>query len=85
MPGGSIGPWGLSRRINSTAANLLTRLALRTTVRDCSAGFRCYRADVARAIDFASLRSRGYAVIEAEAVAGAARFAAGAGRHGRFE
>jgi len=64
VAGGGTQGWSLLRELNSRLANWLTRLLLRVPLRDCTSGFRCYRADVARSMEPATLTSRGYAVLE---------------------
>jgi dolichol-phosphate mannosyltransferase len=64
VAGGSVVDWRLPRKINSGAANVLTRLLLGTRVRDCTSGFRCYRRDVLERIEVSTLTARGYAVLE---------------------
>jgi dolichol-phosphate mannosyltransferase len=60
--GGAIGctPWRIAL---SRGANGLARLALGLRAHDATAGFRCYRADVLRAIDLQSLFSSGYSFL----------------------
>lgn len=64
VPGGAVVDWRLPRKINSSAANILTRVILGTRVRDCTSGFRCYRRDVMEKIEVSTLKARGYAVLE---------------------
>jgi len=64
VPGGKTVNWGPLRQINSRLANMLTRLFLRVPLRDCTAGFRCYRRDVALALEPHTLTATGYAVME---------------------
>lgn len=64
VPGGKTVNWGLLRHLNSRLANILTRLFLRVPLRDCTAGFRCYRRDVALALEPHTLTATGYAVME---------------------
>jgi len=64
VAGGGTRDWGLLRKANSAMANRLTRLALGARLRDCTSGFRCYRRDVLVRMDPATLRARGYAVLE---------------------
>ena len=63
-PGGSTVNWGFLRRMNSRLANCLTRLLLRVRLRDCTSGFRCFRRDVALALEPHTLMATGYAVLE---------------------
>ena len=64
VAGGGTRDWGLLRKANSALANMLTRLVLGARLRDCTSGFRCYRRDVLARMDPATLRARGYAVLE---------------------
>ncbi len=63
VPGGAVRLWGLRRRMVSRGANRLARIALDVRTSDCTAGFRCYRAEVLRAIDPASITSDGYSYL----------------------
>jgi dolichol-phosphate mannosyltransferase len=60
VPGGSIPHWPWYRRALSKYGNLYTGFMLRTGVADATSGYRAYRADVLKAIDFASTRAKGY-------------------------
>ncbi len=60
VPGGSIPHWPWRRRALSKYGNLYTGLMLRTGVHDATSGYRAYRADALKAIDFASTRAKGY-------------------------
>jgi dolichol-phosphate mannosyltransferase len=64
VPGGGIANWPLRRRILSWFANLYTRLLLRVPVRDCTAGFRCYRRRVLERVGIDAIRSSGYSFLE---------------------
>jgi dolichol-phosphate mannosyltransferase len=61
VPGGGIADWGRVRRAVSRAGSWYARRVLRVGVRDLTGGFKCYRAEVLRAIHLASVRSHGYA------------------------
>jgi dolichol-phosphate mannosyltransferase len=61
VPGGGVENWHWLRRAVSRAGCLYARLVLRVPVRDLTGGFKCFRADALRAIDYATVRSRGYA------------------------
>lgn len=61
VPGGAIENWSRSRRLLSRAGCLYAQLVLRVPVRDLTGGFKCFRADALRTIDYASVRSTGYA------------------------
>jgi dolichol-phosphate mannosyltransferase len=60
VPGGSIPHWPWYRRALSKYGNLYTGFMLRTGVADATSGYRAYRADVLKAIDFSSTRAKGY-------------------------
>jgi dolichol-phosphate mannosyltransferase len=59
--GGSVGNWGLARRMVSAGGSLYARLLLGVGVRDLTGGFKCYRRAVLEAIDFDAISSKGYA------------------------
>ncbi|WP_084073081.1 polyprenol monophosphomannose synthase [Demequina sp. NBRC 110052] len=60
VPGGSVRNWPTHRRLLSTGANTYVRLALGIGVKDSTAGFRAYTADILRAIDLHDVESQGY-------------------------
>ena len=59
--GGGIADWGAVRRAVSRGGSWYARRVLRVDVRDLTGGFKCFRADVLRAIDLPTVRSHGYA------------------------
>jgi dolichol-phosphate mannosyltransferase len=61
VSGGGVADWGVIRRVVSRGGSWYARRALGLEVRDLTGGFKCFRADVLRAIDLPSVRSRGYA------------------------
>ncbi|MGZ8633465.1 MAG: polyprenol monophosphomannose synthase, partial [Solirubrobacteraceae bacterium] len=61
VSGGGVADWGLIRRLVSRGGSWYARRALEVEVRDLTGGFKCFRAEVLRAIDLPSVRSRGYA------------------------
>lgn len=63
IPGGSTRNWGLFRRLNSRAANFLAKRVLRLEANDCTAGFRLYRAEALRSINFSEVYSEGYSFL----------------------
>ena len=63
VPGGATVDWPLHRRLLSRWGNRYTSLVLRLQVRDCTSGFRAYRAEALRAIDPASTTAEGYAFL----------------------
>lgn len=63
-PGGSIeGDWGWHRRALSACANALAHRVIGLHARDCTSGFRCYRAALLAAVDYPSIRSSGYSYL----------------------
>ena len=63
VPGGATVDWPLRRRLLSRWGNRYTAAILRMPVRDCTSGFRAYRASALRAIDPASTTAEGYAFL----------------------
>ena len=61
VPGGSVGNWGLGRRIVSSGGSLYARVLLGVGIRDLTGGFKCYRREVLETIDLDSIDARGYA------------------------
>src|SRR5665213_375251 len=61
VPGGGVSDWGLLRRFISEGGSTYARLVLGLKVRDLTGGFKCFRREVLEAIDFAGVRSQGYA------------------------
>lgn len=59
--GGQTPDWGFSRRLISGFGNIYARTLLRLPVRDCTAGFKCYRRTVIEAFDLDAIRLEGYA------------------------
>jgi dolichol-phosphate mannosyltransferase len=60
VAGGGFVDWPAARRLLSRAGNAYARRALGIQVKDATAGYRSYRADVLRGIDLAGVESRGY-------------------------
>jgi dolichol-phosphate mannosyltransferase len=60
VEGGGVNEWSALRRAVSRAGSWYARAVLRIGVVDPTGGFKCFRADVLRAIDLPSVRSRGY-------------------------
>jgi dolichol-phosphate mannosyltransferase len=60
VPGGSIPNWPFFRRTLSRVGNLYAGILLGTGIRDATSGYRAYRADTLRTIDYSSTRSKGY-------------------------
>jgi len=61
VPGGGVTDWGLLRRLVSRGGSWYARRVLSLDVADLTGGFKCFSADVLRAIDLPSVRSVGYA------------------------
>jgi dolichol-phosphate mannosyltransferase len=60
VPGGSVPHWPLHRRALSRYGNSYTSFVLRTGVRDATAGYRAYRAEILRAVRYDTTRAVGY-------------------------
>jgi dolichol-phosphate mannosyltransferase len=60
VPGGGLADWAAGRRLLSRAGNAYARALLRLGVRDVTAGYRAYRADVLRDLPLGEIDSRGY-------------------------
>lgn len=60
VPGGGLADWAAGRRLLSRAGNAYARFMLRLRVRDVTAGYRAYRADVLRGLPLDEIDSRGY-------------------------
>lgn len=58
--GGSVVNWPARRQLLSRGANLYTRLALGSRLRDMTAGYRAYRTDVLRNLHLGDVASQGY-------------------------
>jgi dolichol-phosphate mannosyltransferase len=61
VPGGGVTDWGLLRRFVSEGGSTYARIVLGLKIRDLTGGFKCFRSEVLEAIDFETVRSRGYA------------------------
>jgi dolichol-phosphate mannosyltransferase len=61
VQGGAVVDWGIVRRIVSRGGSLYAALILGLPVRDLTGGFKCFRAEVLRAIDLPTVRAQGYA------------------------
>ena len=60
VPGGELVNWPKRREFLSKGANTYARLALGSRIRDITAGFRAYRAEVLRTIGLDEVESAGY-------------------------
>jgi dolichol-phosphate mannosyltransferase len=61
VPGGGLIDWGPTRRRISRMGCAYARRMLGVDVRDLTSGLKCFRATALEAIDYASVRSQGYA------------------------
>ena len=61
VAGGGVEDWDLLRRMISRGGCAYARHVLGVAVRDLTGGFKCFRAEALHAIDYASVRSQGYA------------------------
>lgn len=55
--------WGPVRRAVSQTGSAYARAMLGTPVRDCTSGYRCYRASALAAVDLQAIRSEGYSFL----------------------
>lgn len=60
VPGGEIPHWPWFRRALSRYGNRYGSFVLGTGVKDATSGYRAYRADTLKAIDYATTRAKGY-------------------------
>jgi dolichol-phosphate mannosyltransferase len=60
VPGGSIPNWKWHRRLLSKGGNRYAGFVLGLPVRDATGGYRAYRADALRQIDFDGIKADGY-------------------------
>jgi len=60
VEGGSIPHWPWFRRALSKWGNRYTGFVLGMPIRDATSGYRAYRADMLRTIDYATTRAKGY-------------------------
>ena len=60
VPGGSIPHWPWLRRALSKWGNRYTSFVLGIPIRDATSGYRAYRADMLKAVDYGSTRAKGY-------------------------
>jgi dolichol-phosphate mannosyltransferase len=63
VPGGGVRNWSLFRRLLSHWGNWYTAFMLRLSIRDCTTGFRAYRADIVRRARLNATVSDGYAFL----------------------
>ena len=60
VDGGSIEGWPLHRLVLSRYGNFYTRFVLGLKPRDCTSGFRAYRASTLNSIDLSTIKGDGY-------------------------
>ena len=60
IPGGSIPNWPWHRRALSKWGNRYTAIVTGMPIKDATSGYRAYRADMLKAIDFGTTRAKGY-------------------------
>jgi dolichol-phosphate mannosyltransferase len=60
VPGGEIPNWSLSRRLISRGGNIYADVLLGLRVKDSTAGFRAYRAEILQKVDLSAVRAEGY-------------------------
>lgn len=63
VPGGGTTDWPVHRQLLSKWGNAYTRAVLALPTRDCTSGFRAYRADALAAIEPGSTAAEGYAFL----------------------
>jgi dolichol-phosphate mannosyltransferase len=61
VPGGRVENWSWARKVISRGGSLYARAILGMPVRDCTGGFKCFRAEVLKQIDIDAIGSNGYA------------------------
>jgi len=61
VAGGGVEDWDVLRRVLSRGGCRYARAVLGVGVRDLTGGFKCFRAQTLRLIDFETVRSEGYA------------------------
>jgi len=60
VPGGSIPHWPWHRRMMSKWGNRYATLVLGIPIRDATSGYRAYRAETLKRVDYANTRAKGY-------------------------
>ena len=60
VKGGGTRNWGIGRQLISRGGSLYARTILGLHIRDLTGGYKCFRAEVLRAIDLPSVTSSGY-------------------------
>ncbi len=62
VEGGYVSDWPLSRKIVSACSNFIYRFVLGTKIHDLSGGFKCYRYNVLKSLNFDEFYSYGYSI-----------------------
>lgn len=62
VEGGYVSDWPMSRKIVSSCSNFIYRFVLGTKIHDLSGGFKCYRYDVIKSLNFSEFYSYGYSI-----------------------
>jgi dolichol-phosphate mannosyltransferase len=60
VPGGGVTDWGLFRRMLSRGGSWYARVVLGVPVRDLTGGFKCFRAETLKRIDYRNTHADGY-------------------------
>lgn len=55
--------WPLRRLLLSAFANRYVNLILQLGIKDCTSGYRCYRSEVLKRVNYRKIKSRGYAFL----------------------
>lgn len=76
VAGGRLPKWSLHRRVLSAFANAFVRTLFALDARDCTSGYRAYRAEVLAKVPFERLHSAGYS-FEVEILIWVARLGSG--------
>ena len=63
IPGGATINWGISRKVISRTANAIANHFLSLNPRDCTSGFRLYRSETLRQIEFDTIHADGYSYL----------------------
>jgi dolichol-phosphate mannosyltransferase len=61
VPGGDTPNWSALRKFISGGGNIFARAVLGIPIKDCTAGFRCYRTAALRTLNLDAIRVQGYA------------------------
>ena len=60
VPGGGVSNWSLNRRLLSRFANVYVRVVTGLSIKDATAGYRCWRRGTLEQLPLATLKSNGY-------------------------